>query len=737
MDDEFEEGVFADGSDDAYSRDAGQRVNQESLAWLDFDESDAGHDEAETGLEDELFVEQGEAFDQEGPYLEDAIIEDEFEAPFEDEYDDDYGHDYSDDYEDEFEAEFDMERDSDALDLYDIEDRYAPGAWGESEEREGPYDYEHEQSSEALFSMLFESERPSHIDDVTEIANFAWGPTLRRGSRGGAVRTLQRLLNIAGANLTVDGVFGRQTQSAVRSFQSANGLSVDGIVGSQTKAALTEGRAAQGPALPPSSAGAANAPATSSTPSDLPDRIVNEAMREWRRWARGGRRMTEREPAARPIVQEYWRVGGGRSVSLSDLASASWQSDNPWSAAFISYCMREAGAGSAFRYAWAHWKYVAKGKRNRLTNNRSTPFWTYRTTEAPVMLGDLVCNERSGSGVTYDNVDSGRGFKSHCDIVVEINGNTAKVVGGNKRHSVREKTVRLRPDGTLDTSGDQSEYYAIVRCRGDVNSSSSGSPMQSNTGYGDDVEDGLGATVTAGAGVSLGADGLPQLGKVQLFTRGRVVGEYQFTPEDRLWTARLVIGEAGGRDTTENRAVIQCVINRYAIQFHRRFRSFAGFLQVFSTTLQPVLRNRGAARRHMNSRHFVRTGGYYPTPRNGSGPRVPRGQLRRHLELQRKPWDELSSTAQRLAAGFLSGEISYTGIGNADNFASTLIYFRSRNGRRPRNHEEWRSYTEQVGRRHGRWIGDVPGLDQMKNAFFLSNQAARLAEGAVRVRPAG
>jgi peptidoglycan hydrolase-like protein with peptidoglycan-binding domain len=59
-------------------------------------------------------------------------------------------------------------------------------------------------------------------------------PTLREGSYGQRVQVLQRLLNSRGASLNPDGDFGPLTASAVRSFQSANGLTADGIVGPLT-----------------------------------------------------------------------------------------------------------------------------------------------------------------------------------------------------------------------------------------------------------------------------------------------------------------------------------------------------------------------------------------------------------------------------------------------------------------------------------------------------------------------
>lgn len=63
--------------------------------------------------------------------------------------------------------------------------------------------------------------------------------TVRNGSSGSDVRTLQTYLNVvSNAGLSVDGKFGSATQAAVKKFQSAHGLSADGIAGVQTWAKL-------------------------------------------------------------------------------------------------------------------------------------------------------------------------------------------------------------------------------------------------------------------------------------------------------------------------------------------------------------------------------------------------------------------------------------------------------------------------------------------------------------------
>lgn len=59
------------------------------------------------------------------------------------------------------------------------------------------------------------------------------------GSRGSEVKQIQTKLKRWGYySGNVDGIFGSQTLSAVKWFQSANGLTVDGIAGKKTLAAM-------------------------------------------------------------------------------------------------------------------------------------------------------------------------------------------------------------------------------------------------------------------------------------------------------------------------------------------------------------------------------------------------------------------------------------------------------------------------------------------------------------------
>lgn len=57
--------------------------------------------------------------------------------------------------------------------------------------------------------------------------------TLKKGNKGADVQVLQRALHLAD-----DGIFGKVTEDAVKTFQRTHGLTADGIVGAKTWAAI-------------------------------------------------------------------------------------------------------------------------------------------------------------------------------------------------------------------------------------------------------------------------------------------------------------------------------------------------------------------------------------------------------------------------------------------------------------------------------------------------------------------
>lgn len=87
---------------------------------------------------------------------------------------------------------------------------------------------------------------------ASELSDALSWPTVVQGDKGQRVVAIQYLLNQRiGAGLAADGVFGSDTQAAVRKFQSKNHLTVDGKVGPATWSALiiTVQNGSSGPAV--------------------------------------------------------------------------------------------------------------------------------------------------------------------------------------------------------------------------------------------------------------------------------------------------------------------------------------------------------------------------------------------------------------------------------------------------------------------------------------------------------
>jgi chitosanase len=80
----------------------------------------------------------------------------------------------------------------------------------------------------------FEERHPGSAEDPDETNLSLEDPPLR----GERVSRLQEALQRSGISIDVDGVFGKQTDAAVRLFQSQRQLTVDGVVGPATRAAL-------------------------------------------------------------------------------------------------------------------------------------------------------------------------------------------------------------------------------------------------------------------------------------------------------------------------------------------------------------------------------------------------------------------------------------------------------------------------------------------------------------------
>ena len=105
--------------------------------------------------------------------------------------------------------------------------------------------------------------------------------TLKNGSKGEAVKELQRFLNDKlNLGLSLDGVLGPKTITVIKQWQKDNGLVADGLIGAKTKAMMNSGVA---PAVPaPSSTSATGSYNLGST--TLKNGSRGEAVKELQRF---------------------------------------------------------------------------------------------------------------------------------------------------------------------------------------------------------------------------------------------------------------------------------------------------------------------------------------------------------------------------------------------------------------------------------------------------------------------
>jgi hypothetical protein len=149
---------------------------------------------------------------------------------------------------------------------------------------------------------------------------------------------------------------------------------------------------------------------------------------------------------ARVLAQQNgaWSAPGGNSVGWIQ----------PWSAAFISWVMCEAGLGemAQFQRSIAHREYIDQAIRARDGLDPEAAYVAYDAGEAQIEPGDLLCNARASADyrmIADRRADIGRFAPTHCDIVVKIDERAERVfvIGGNVEQCVSLTILPLRRDG--------------------------------------------------------------------------------------------------------------------------------------------------------------------------------------------------------------------------------------------------------------------------------------------------
>lgn len=210
---------------------------------------------------------------------------------------------------------------------------------------------------------------------------------------------------------------------------------------------------------------------------------VAVAEREWRLFgspvaaldapteAEGAAPSLERAQGLWQRVGEYWWLGlnadqtGHGYTGLHDEQGRRFAPERDgayaWSAAFISYVMRIAGAGARFPYSASHFVYVNAAFRGSPILRAEDP-----ERYAP-QAGDLVCVARDpAKPLRFVDLPAAR-FWGHCDIVVRQEGAALDVIGGNVEDAVTLRRLPLLPDGRLAPLPDK-PWLAILRVQYDA-----------------------------------------------------------------------------------------------------------------------------------------------------------------------------------------------------------------------------------------------------------------------------
>jgi Uncharacterized protein conserved in bacteria (DUF2272) len=123
-----------------------------------------------------------------------------------------------------------------------------------------------------------------------------------------------------------------------------------------------------------------------------------------------------------------------------------------WSAAFISYVMRIAGAGDRFPYSEASSHYMNEARRASLGRSPRRAVWAERPEAYAPQAGDLICFGRhENRGLLFEDLPAGH-FLSHCDMVAKVVPGKLWVIGGNVDDAVSLKHVPITPEGKIATA---------------------------------------------------------------------------------------------------------------------------------------------------------------------------------------------------------------------------------------------------------------------------------------------
>lgn len=168
--------------------------------------------------------------------------------------------------------------------------------------------------------------------------------------------------------------------------------------------------------------------------------------------------MFEQNSPLKERIGLYWTFVGRPGLDGSD--------DVPWSAAFISYMVHLAGAGTTFPYSTQHSVYFYRTINDRLTNRKSS-FWGYKVGEVDIRPGDIIgMNRAAASQIDYKWAAHHSDYDSHSDIVVRVDDAGIHTIGGNvgaKPGQVSNKLFVWKGDALVNDASNNQRAFVVIR----------------------------------------------------------------------------------------------------------------------------------------------------------------------------------------------------------------------------------------------------------------------------------
>lgn len=202
--------------------------------------------------------------------------------------------------------------------------------------------------------------------------------------------------------------------------------------------------------------------------SAFTERLVSICLEEWGRFKNGAGKAFD-QPYSE-YVGEYWA-----SIGIAGLKGDTVQGGirPAWSAAFVSYCVRKAGAGAKFDYTPAHCHYIDAAMKAAEASSSTYGYFARRPETYAPKVGDIVCaGRRHAKPYTYDMAKTvylaDSFYPSHGDIVTRTNADSIETVGGNLHSSVERKILAIDSAGMLESlssGGVEHPWIAVLECR--------------------------------------------------------------------------------------------------------------------------------------------------------------------------------------------------------------------------------------------------------------------------------